>query len=82
VAAAVQKLHEIPVQLQAATDAYNQRLALYHEGLANIIDVVNAYYVLNRAETDLVLAQDEYRKALFQQAYARNQIGRLLTFLK
>jgi outer membrane protein TolC len=82
VTVAIQKLNEIPVQLQAATDAYNQRLALYNAGLANIIDVVNAYYVLNRAETDLVLAQDEYRKAIFQKAYAGNQIAQLLTLLK
>jgi len=82
VAASLRKLNEIPVQLQAARDAYNQRMALYNAGLANIIDVVNAYYVLNRAETDLVLAQDEYRKAIFEEAYARNQITQLLTLLK
>jgi outer membrane protein TolC len=82
VTAALRKLNEIPVQLQAATDAYNQRLALYNAGLANIIDVVNVYYVLNRAETDLVLAQDEYRKAIFEKAYARNLIPQLLTLLK
>ncbi len=80
--AAIQKLKEIPVQLQAATDAYDQKLALYNSGLANIIDVVNAYYVLNRAETDMVEAKNEFWKSVFQKAYASNQLDHLLSLLK
>lgn len=82
VRAALQKLDEIPIQLKAAADAYAQKLALYNSGLANIVDVVNAYYVLNRAETDEVLAKDEYWKAVLQKAYTSNQFNQLLSILK
>lgn len=79
---AIARLNEIPVQLSAATDAYQQRLALYNSGLTNIIDVTNALYVLNRAEIDYVNAKDAAWKAVFQKAYASNQISQLLSSLK
>ena len=80
--AAVQKLYEIPLQVKAATDAYGQKLALYNAGISSIVDVTNALYVLNRAETDAVYTNDDAWKAVFRKAYAGNTISTLLSTLK
>ena len=79
---AIGKFNEIPVQLNAARDAYNQRLTQYNAGLSNIIDVTNALYVLNRAQTDVVNTKDGVWRAIVQKAYARGDIYQLLSTLK
>jgi len=43
---------EAPKQVQAATQAYNQKLTLYKNGLTSLLDVTQTLYILNRAETD------------------------------
>ncbi|MDO6434033.1 TolC family protein [Flavitalea sp. BT771] len=79
---AIEKFNEIPVQLNAARDAYNQRLTQYNAGLSNIIDVTNALYVLNRAQTDVVNTKDGVWRAIVQKAYAKGDIYQLLSTLK
>jgi len=79
---AIEKFNEIPVQLNAAREAYDQRLTQYNAGLSNIIDVTNALYVLNRAQTDVVNTKDGVWRAIVQQAYARGDIYQLLSTLK
>ena len=44
---------EVPVQYKAAADAYLQKTVLYKNGLTNIVDLQQALYLVNRAETDL-----------------------------
>jgi len=79
---AIDKFNEIPIQLSAARDAYNQRLTQYNAGLSNIVDLTNALYVLNRAQTDLINTKDGVWRALVQKAYAENGIYQLLSTLK
>ncbi|WP_010136596.1 TolC family protein [Ochrovirga pacifica] len=78
---ALQNLKEAPVQVKAAQQAYKQRLALYSNGLTNMVDVTQALYVLNRAETDLDVIRTNVWQALLLQAasagdltYFTNQI--------
>jgi outer membrane protein TolC len=78
---AVEKFGEIPIQLSAASDAYRQRLTQYNAGLSNIIDLTNALYVLNRAQTDLINTKDGVWRAIVQKAYADNGIYQLLSIL-
>lgn len=78
---ALNKFYEIPVQLNAAMNAYKQTQAQYNAGLANIIDLTNAFYVLNRAQTDFVNIKDGVWKAIVQKAYAGNGIYQLLSTL-
>jgi adhesin transport system outer membrane protein len=82
VAASLSKLQEIPVQLNAASQAYQQKLTLYNNGLATIVDLMNALDVLNRAEIDDAETLNQYWKALWQQAYASNQTTQFLSLLK
>jgi outer membrane protein, adhesin transport system len=72
------KLNEIPIQLEAATRAYSQQLALYNSGLSNIIDVDNTLYILNRAENDKADAINNVWMAILDKAYATNQIDNLI----
>lgn len=78
-ATTLEKLKEIPVQLNSAQQAYAQQMALYRSGLNTLIDVTNAQYVLLQAETNYVLTQDE----LLQLLYIRAGLGgQLDTFIQ
>jgi outer membrane protein, adhesin transport system len=79
---AIEQFNEIPIQLNAASDAYRQRLTQYNAGLSNIIDLTNALYVLNRAQTDLINTKDGVWRAIVQKAYATGDIYQLLSTLK
>jgi outer membrane protein TolC len=61
---ALQKYHEAPIQLKAAGDAYAQKTTLYSNGLATIVDVTQALYNLNSAETDKDIAGSAVWQAL------------------
>jgi len=76
------RLREIPQQLNAARAAYRQKLALYRNGLTNIIELNTALSVLYRAETDYTNAKFLFCKALFQKAITGNQLTLLLNSLK
>jgi outer membrane protein TolC len=76
---ALDKYHETPVQLQAATDAYTQKKALYENGLTNIVDVTQTLYLLNRAEIDRDIASNAVWQALLFKA---GTLGDLNPFLQ
>lgn len=78
---AYQRLQEIPRQLQAATAAYRQKLALYRNGLTNILELNTALSVLYRAEIDHAQAKYYFSKAVFDQALLENQLPALLQTL-
>lgn len=61
---------EAPIQLKAAGDAYLQKNVLYKNGLSNIVDVTQALYALNRAETDRDIAYNNVWEALLLKAAA------------
>jgi len=65
---ALQNFHEVPVEMKAASDAYLQKSVLYKNGLAGIIDVTQALYALNRAETDRDIAYNNVWQALLYKA--------------
>jgi outer membrane protein TolC len=66
----LQSWHEAPVQYKAASDAYLQKSVLYKNGLSNIIDMEQALYLLNRAETDMSVAYVTVWQSLLQKAAA------------
>lgn len=61
---------QVPVQLQAARDAYLQKSTLYKNGLTDQIAVSQALYALVRAETDRDIAISQIWNALLLQAAA------------
>jgi outer membrane protein TolC len=66
----LQSWHEAPIQYKAASDAYLQKSVLYKNGLSNIIDLQQALYLLNRAETDMSVAYINVWQSLLQKAAA------------
>ncbi len=64
------KFHEAPIQYKSAEDAYVQKSVLYKNGLTNIVDLQQALYLVNRAETDQSVAYVNVWQALLQKAAA------------
>lgn len=71
--------NEAPIQVWSASNAFEQKNALYKNGLSTIVDVTQTLYTLNRAETDRDLAYINVWQALLMKAAA---IGDLRLFTK
>jgi len=67
---AIQNYREAPKQVNAAQQAYLQRTTLYNNGLTNLVDVTQALYILNRAETDRDVIYTNLWQALLMKAAA------------
>ena len=74
---AFQQTKVTPVQYKAALDAYNLSSARYEAGLSSLTDVLQAYYVLNRADVDNAVSINNLWRAILQHAGAT---GNLLEF--
>jgi outer membrane protein TolC len=72
---AIANYNEAPVQMKAASDAYLQKSVLYRNGLTNIVDVTQALYSLNRAETDRDISNSNVWQALLLKAAASGNFG-------
>lgn len=72
---ALKNYRQAPIGLKAASDAYLQKTVLYKNGLANIIDVTQALYTLNRAETDRDIANNNVWQALLYKAATSGDFG-------
>jgi outer membrane protein TolC len=79
---ALDRLKEIPNQLNAANASYRQNLSLYRNGLSDIVTLDAALNILYRAETDYAQAKYDYANALFQKAITQNQVNSVLNLLK
>jgi len=67
---AIANYREAPVQMKAASDAYLQKSVLYKNGLTDIVNVTQALYTLNRAETDRDISVNNVWQALLLKAAA------------
>ncbi|HZX73699.1 MAG TPA: TolC family protein [Cyclobacteriaceae bacterium] len=74
IANSLQSVAEVPLQLNAARDAYNQKSVLYRNGLVNIVDLQLARFTLSRAETDMSVAYINVWQALLLKAAASGDI--------
>jgi outer membrane protein TolC len=66
----LQSVREVPQQYQAAADAWLQKSVLYKNGLTNVVDLQQALYALNRAETDRSVAYINVWQSLLLKAAA------------
>jgi outer membrane protein TolC len=66
---------EAPIQMKAASDAYLQKSVLYKNGLTTIVDVTQALYALNRAETDRDISNNNVWQALLLKAASSGDLG-------
>ncbi|RKR81483.1 outer membrane protein TolC [Mucilaginibacter gracilis] len=72
---ALKNYHEAPVGYKAASDAFLQKSVLYKNGLTTIVDVTQALYALNRAETDRYIAYNNVWQALLYKAASNGDFG-------
>jgi outer membrane protein TolC len=75
IANALKNFRDVPAEVKAASDVYNQKSAQYKNGLANIVDFTQALYQLNRAEVDNYLASNNVWQALLYKAAATGDFG-------
>jgi outer membrane protein TolC len=66
----LQSVQIVPQQYQAAADAWLQKSVLYKNGLTNVVDLQQALYALNRAETDRSVAYINVWQSLLLKAAA------------
>jgi len=67
---AIDNYKEAPIQVKAASDAYLQKSTLYKNGLTTMVDLTQALYTLNRAETDRDIAYNNVWQALLLKSAA------------
>jgi len=72
---ALDNYREAPVQVKAASDAYLQKETLYRNGLATIVDVTTAAFILNQAETQRDIAFNNVWQALLFKAASSGDFG-------
>jgi outer membrane protein TolC len=75
---ALTKYREVPIQLKSAEDAYNQKKALYENGLTNIVDVTQTLFFLNQAEAASNVASSAVWQALLYKAVSAGDISLFL----
>ncbi|SJZ35461.1 TolC family protein [Sediminibacterium ginsengisoli] len=78
----LRSFHEVPNQYKSATDAYIQKSVLYKNGLTTIIDLQQALYAVNKAETDVSVAYINVWQALLQKAAASGDLDLFLKQVK
>jgi outer membrane protein TolC len=66
----LQSAREVPLQYQAASEAFLQKTVLYKNGLTNIVDLQQAQFALNRAQTDRDVANINVWQSLLLKAAA------------
>jgi hypothetical protein len=79
---AFKQYNEAPIQLKSANESYMQKKSLYQNGLATIVDVTQALYVVNRAETDSDLAYNNLWQALLYKALTAGDLNLFLSQIK
>lgn len=78
IALAMENFNESPRQVRAAQQAYLQKTTLYKNGLTNLVDVTQALYTLNRAETDRDVIYTNVWQSLLLKASATGDINLFL----
>lgn len=75
-------LLELPVQLAAARDTYNQKIAQYKAGIINVVDLTNAAYVLYRSMNDYAETIGDWYLAQLDKAVATGYLDNFIQAIK
>jgi outer membrane protein TolC len=79
---AVKNLTEIPVQIHAAEDAFNQKTAQYKAGIINLVDLTNASFVLYRSQSDYVQTLSDWLLANLDKSAATGNLDLFIQSIK
>ena len=75
-------LDELPAQLQAATNAYQTKLAQYRAGIINLVDVLTAAFELTEAQTGYIQTLNEWYTASLDKAAATGNLDLFIQTIK
>ncbi len=75
---AEENLKELPIQAEAASQAYQQKLAQYQAGIINLIDLLNASFILYTAQQSYVETLNDWYKANLQNAAASGGLDQFI----
>jgi outer membrane protein TolC len=75
-------LGELPIQLRAANEAYNQKLAQYKAGVINLVDLANASFELFSAQSDYITTINEWYTASLDKAAAAGRLDQFIQTVK
>jgi len=75
-------LRELPIQINAATDTYNQKLAQYKAGIITLIDLTNAAFVLYRSQNDYTETITDWYLAHLEKAFAVGGLDHFIQIIK
>jgi outer membrane protein TolC len=79
---ATKNLVEIPIQVDAANSAYEQKTAQYKAGIINLVDLTNASFVLYRSQTDYVQTLSDWLLANLDKYSAAGQLNLFIQSIK
>ncbi|MBS1605747.1 MAG: TolC family protein, partial [Bacteroidetes bacterium] len=79
---AARNLVEIPIQVDAANSAYEQKTAQYKAGIINLVDLTNASFVLYRSQTDYVQTLSDWLLANLDKYSAAGQLNLFIQSIK
>ena len=79
---AVKNLVEIPVQISAAGDAFNQKTAQYRAGIINLVDLTDATFVLYRSQSDYVQTLSDWLLANLDKAASAGNLDIFIQSIK
>lgn len=69
---------EGPIQVEAASKAYLQKLVLFKNGLSSIVDVSQTLFALNQAETQLAISYNNVWTALLLKSASNGEFDQFL----
>jgi outer membrane protein TolC len=79
---AEENLLEMPVQINAARDTYNQKIAQYQAGIITLIDLTNAAFVLYRSQNDYTETITDWYLAKLDKAFAVGGLDHFIQIIK
>jgi outer membrane protein TolC len=79
---ALRNLGEIPIQINAAQDAYNQKTAQYRAGIINLVDLTNASYVVYRSQSEYVQTVSDWLLSNLDKAAANGNLNLFIQSIK
>jgi len=82
IATSQKNLQELPIQLQAATDVYNQKIAQYKAGVINLIDLTNASFLLYSAQLNYVETLNDWYLANLDKAASTGNLDLFIQTIK
>jgi outer membrane protein TolC len=79
---AMKNLTEIPIQIGAAHNAFDQKTAQYKAGIINLVDLTDASFVLYRSQSDYVQTLSDWLLANLDKAASAGNLDLFIQAIK